>query len=148
MATRDTYLPLFDHTHGVVTTAYVVLSAAVGGLFAAWLVADYALRTPAFIVAALVFGYTLYDEPDVSRVVGASLYWLSALVALIPVMLNLPYVTNGGMPTMDDPWALVTTTADVEVFLVFLAVAGALAAVGYGIRNTATVQRRIADLTE
>lgn len=143
MATTNDLLPVFDHTHGIATTTYVVVATVLGGLFASWLAADFGLRTPAFVVAAVVLGYALYGQPTQRSVVAGSLYSLAALIVLTPVALNLPYVTNGGMPSLADPWAMVLTVADLQIFVAFLVLAAIPSAVAYGLTNGAAIRARV-----
>ena len=111
---RDRVLPLFDHTHGPVTTALVVGFAAGLGLVAGWVTADFGVRFPAFVVAALGTGYLLYGQPTRRAVVAAGLYSLAAFLAVAPLLYELRLVVG-----VEAPLRHVLSLADLVVFVVF-----------------------------
>jgi len=123
-------LPLFDHTHDTRTTAVVVAFAAVLGLLAGWLTADFGVRTPAFLVAAVGTGYLLYGQPTGRAVVAAGLYSLAALLAVAPFLYELGLVVN-----VDSPLRHVLSLADLLIFLFFWAIAALPALVGNRVAN-------------
>lgn len=130
MATADSLVdrvfPLFDHTHDVVTTGVVVLSAALLGLYASWTTADFGLRTPAFVVVALSLGYLLYRQDSRRGVVAGALYSLAALVALTPLLYELTVLVRAASPLQH-----VLSVTDLVFVLLFWLVAAVPALVAY-----------------
>lgn len=126
----DRVLPLFDHTHGPGTTAIVVAFAAVLGLLAGWLVADFGVRTLGFLVGAVGTGYLLYGQPTRRAVLSAGCYSLAALVAAVPVVYELGLVV-----AVDDPLRHLLSAADLLLFVVFWLLAAVPALVGYRIES-------------
>ena len=126
----DGVLPLFDHTHETGTTAVVVVFAAVLGLLAGWLTADFGVRTPVFVVAAVGTGYLLYAQPTGRAVLAAGLYSVAALLAVGPFLYELGLVVN-----VDSPLRHVLSLADLVIFLVFWIVASIPALVANRLAN-------------
>lgn len=146
MATSDSFLPLFDHTHDVGTTALTVLAAAFAAFYAAWLWADVLPRLLVFAVAALVVSFALYRQPDTRGVVAGVFYAIAALLALTPIALNLTVLVTADMPGVTDPWARILTITDLKIFLGFVVVAAILGGIGYYLNNAAAVRSRLADI--
>lgn len=135
MAARDSLadrvLPLFDRTHGPLTTGLVVAFAAVLGLYASWLTADFGARTVAFAAAAVGVGYVLYGEPTRRAVVARGLYVLAAFVAATPFVYELSILLGGGYAGVGSPWQHVLSVTDLLFVLLFLVVAAVPALVAY-----------------
>ena len=132
----DRVLPLFDHTHDSGTTAIVVAFAAVLGLLAGWLVADFGVRSLGFLVGAVGSGYLLYDQPTRRAVVAAGFYSLAALVAAVPVVYELGLVV-----AVDDPLRHLLGVADLLLFVAFWLLASVPALVGYRIESGPLLRR-------
>jgi len=126
----DGVLPLFDHTHDAVTTGVVVVFAAVLGLLAGWLAADFDVRFPAFVVGAVGTGYLLYGQPTRRAVLAAGLYSLAAVAAVAPLVYELGLVVS-----VDQPLRHVLSVADLLVVLSFWVVAAVPAVVGYRVAS-------------
>lgn len=130
MATADSLVdrvfPLFEHTHDALTTGVVVVSAALLGLYASWTTADFGLRTPVFVVVALVLGYLLYGQDSRSRVVAGALYSLAALVALTPLLYELTVLLRA-----QNPLQHVLSVTDLLFVLLFWVVAAVPALAAY-----------------
>ena len=122
MATADSLVdrvfPLFDHTHDALTTGLVVVTAALLGLYTSWMTADFGIRTPAFVVAALALGYLLYRQESRRGVVAGALYSLAALVALTPLLYELTILLRAA-----DPLQHVLSVTDLVFVLLFWVVA-------------------------
>ena len=132
----DRLLPLFDHTHDPVTTAIVVVFAAVLGLLAGWIVADFDVRFLGFLVAAVGTGYLLYDQPTRRAVAAAGFYSLAALVAAIPIVYEL-----GLAASVDDPLRHLLSVTDLLFVLAFWLLAAVPALVGYRIAGGPFLER-------
>lgn len=130
------FLPLFDHTHDPVTTAIVVAFAAVVGLLAGWIVADFDVRFLGFLVGAVGTGYLLYDQPTRRAVLAAGFYSLAALVAAIPIVYELALAAN-----VDDPLRHVLSVTDLLFVLAFWLLAAVPALVGYRIATGPFLRR-------
>ncbi|WP_255196262.1 hypothetical protein [Halorarius litoreus] len=130
MATADSLVdrvfPLFDHTHDTVTTGVVVVSAAILGFYTSWMTADFRLRTPAFVVAALALGYLLYAQDSRRGVVAGALYSLAALVVLTPLLYELTILLRAANPLQH-----VLSVTDLVFVLLFWVVAAVPALVAY-----------------
>ncbi|MEF8838767.1 MAG: hypothetical protein V5A18_04600 [Haloarculaceae archaeon] len=126
----DGVLPLFDHTHDTLTTAVVVAFAAAVGLLAGWITADFGVRTPVFVVAAVGTGYLLYTQSTRRAVLAAGLYSLATLLAVAPFLYEL-----GLIVAVDSPLRHVLSLADLVIFLVFWVVAVVPALVGNRVAN-------------
>lgn len=135
MATADSLtdrlFPVFDHTHDALTTAMVVGFAAVLGLYASWMVADFGVRFPAFLVTAVALGYLLYGQATRRTVLAGGLYSLAGLLVLTPVVYELSFVAESGRPGVGSPWQHVLSTADLLLVVVFLVLAAVPALVAY-----------------
>lgn len=140
MATADAIRRQFDRSHGILTTAVVIVLTALGGVWATWLVGDFPLRQPAFVLTAAVLATVLYGAHDGRDLAARALYAAAGFLALTPVMLNLTYLFMGGYAGVTNPWAFVTTATDLTVLLVFLVAAAVPFAVGYYLRNAARVR--------
>mgnify|MGYP006289699291 CR=1 FL=1 len=114
----DRLLPLFDHTHDTATTALVVGFAAILGMVAGWVSADFGARFLAFVVGAVGTGYLLYDQPTRRAILAAGLYSLAALLAIAPFLYELGLVLN-----VEAPLRHVLSPSDLVIFLVFWVVA-------------------------
>lgn len=114
----DRVFPLFDHTHDGVTTGVVVVSAALLGLYASWITADFGLRTPAFVLVAVALGYLLYRQDSRHAVVAGALYSLAALVAVTPLLYELTILVRASSPLRH-----VLATSDLLFVLLFWVVA-------------------------
>ncbi|MUV86793.1 hypothetical protein GJ631_09510 [Natronomonas sp. CBA1123] len=148
MATSDSSLPLFDHTHDTATTALAVAAAAVTAFYAAWLTADLLPRTVVFGVVALTVGFLLYRRPDRRAVAASGLYAVAILLAATPIALNATVLATADMTGITDPWARILTVTDLKILLGFLVVAAVPAAIGYYLNNAASVRRRLSALRE
>lgn len=148
MATSDSVLPLFDHTHDIGTTVLAVVTAAVAAFYAAWLAADLLPRTLVFAVVALVVSFLLYRRPDRRAVAAAGLYAVAILLAVTPVALNAAVIATAGMTGVTDPLARVLTVTDLKVFFGFLIAAAVPAAIGYYLNNAVSVRRRLSAIRE
>lgn len=126
--TLDRVFPLFDHTHDPVTTAIVVGFAAVLGLLAGWVTADFGVRFLAFLVGAVGTGYLLYGQATRRAVVAAGLYSVAALLAVAPLLYELSFVLG-----VEAPLRHVFSLGDILLVLVFWIVAAIPALVGYRI---------------
>lgn len=126
----DRVFPLFDHTHDAGTTAVVVIFAAVLGLLAGWLAADFDVRFLAFLVGAVGTGYLLYGQPSRRAVLAAGFYSLAALLAIAPFVYELGLVV-----TVEAPLRHVLSVADLIVFVLFWVIAAVPAVIGYRISS-------------
>lgn len=148
MATRDSPLdrlfPLFEHTHDRVTTALVVVFAALLGVVASWVVADFGVRFPAFLVGSVAVGYLLYGRESRRAVLAGGLYMLAALVALTPIVSEIHVLTVAGMRGVGDPWQHVLTVSDLLLVVVFFLVAAVPALAAFLLQNWAVVRARLA----
>lgn len=124
----DRVFPLFDHTHDPVTTAIVVGFAAVLGLLAGWVTADFGVRFLAFLVGAVGTGYLLYGQPTRRAVTAAGLYSVAALLAVAPLLYELSVVL-----AVEAPLRHVFSLADVLLLFLFWIAAAVPALVGYRI---------------
>lgn len=116
------------HDHPPGTVALVVLFALGLGVGASWLLADLGLRLPALLAGWLGAGYWLYRQPDRRAVAAAGLYAVAALVALVPVVMNLTALAvAGGHGMRAGPFAL--SAVDVVLLAVFLVLAAVPAGV-------------------
>ncbi|MHB9286057.1 hypothetical protein ACKVMT_03345 [Halobacteriales archaeon Cl-PHB] len=122
----DRFRPLFDHTHDTLTTAIVVVSAALVGLLAGWVSADFGVRSLAFVVAAIATGYLLYGQPTRRAVVAGALYFVAAMVAVAPLLLELATVVN-----VSEPARHVMSPADLLLAVPFWLLATLVALLGY-----------------
>lgn len=120
--------PLFDHTHDRLTTAIIVSLAALFGLFARWIVADFGVSFLAFLVAAIGTGYLLYRQPSRRAVLAAGSYSLAALIAVVPIVYELGLAT-----TVRDPLRHLLSTTDLLLVVAFWLLAAVPALVGYRI---------------
>jgi len=120
--------PLFDHTHDRLTTAIIVVLAALLGLFARWIVADFGVSFLAFLVAAVGSGYLLYRQPSRRAVAAAACYSLAALIAVVPIVYEL-----GLAATVRDPLRHLLSTTDLLLVVAFWLLAAVPALVGYRI---------------
>ncbi|WP_255149891.1 hypothetical protein [Halorarius halobius] len=140
MATSDSLVdrlvPLFEHTHDAVTTGIVVVAAAVLGLYASWLTADFGVRTLAFAVTALSLGYLLYRQSTRRTVVAGACYSLAALVAATPVVYELHVLVR-----TERPLAHLLSVVDLLFVVAFLLVAAVPAFVGYRLTTGPFVPR-------
>lgn len=110
------------HDHAPGTLALVVLFALGIGVGLSWLLADLGLRLAALLAGWLGGGYWLYRKPDRRAVVVAGLYAVAALVALVPVAMNVTALAvAGGHGMRAGPFAL--SMVDVVVLVVFLVLA-------------------------
>lgn len=129
MATADSLLdrvfPVFDHTHDVVTTALVVVAAALLGLYAGWATADFGLRTPAFVSVAATLGYLLYSQDSRRGVAAGACYSLSALLAVTPLLYELHLAVHTA-----EPLRHILSVTDVALVLAFWGLATVPALVG------------------
>lgn len=123
---KEHLFPLFDHVHDRGTTALVVVFAAGIGFLAGWVVADFGVRTPGFLVAALGTGYLLYDQPTRRNVLAAGLYSLAALLALVPVSYEL-----GVLTTVDQPGRHIVASSDLVLLVAWWLVAAIPALAAY-----------------
>lgn len=128
--------PVFDHTHDGVTTAIIVVLAAVFGLLARWIVADFDVSFLGFLVAALGTGYLLYRQPTRRAVIAAGCYSLAALVAVMPVVYELRLAV-----TVQDPLRHLLSTTDLLLVVAFWLVAAIPALVGYRIDRGPILRR-------
>ncbi len=144
MAATDALRRQFDRSHGLVTTAVVLVFTVLGALGATWLLADLVSRLVAFVVVAPVLATLFYGAHDGRDLLARGLYALAGFLVLIPVMLNLPYLFVGRYEGVDDVWAFVLTTADLQILLLFLVVAAVPFAVGYYLRNAGAIRARLA----
>jgi hypothetical protein len=130
MATADSLVdrvfPLFDHTHDALTTGIVVVSAALLGLYASWATADFAIRTPAFVVVAVALGYLLYRQDSRRGVVAGALYSLAALIALTPLLYEFTVLVRAATPLQH-----LLSVTDLVFVLLFWVVAAIPALVAY-----------------
>jgi hypothetical protein len=115
-----------EPTHDTGTIAIIVLFAAVVGLLAGWLAADFGIRGPAYAVGAAGSGYLLFQQPSRRAVLAAGLYSVAAMVAVAPMVYEL-----GVVATVDAPLRHVLGASDLLVLLVFWLVAAVPAIVGY-----------------
>lgn len=129
-------LPVFDHTHDPVTTAIVVAFAAVLGLLARWMVADFGVRSLGFLVGAVGTGYLLYRQPTRRSVVAAGCYSLAALVAAVPVVYELALAAN-----VEDPLRHLLSVTDLLFVLAFWLLAALPALVGYRVATGPFLRR-------
>ncbi len=132
----DRLLPLFEHTHGPATTGIVVAFAAVLGLVAGWITADFGVRQVAFVVAAALTGYLLYAQPTRRAVVAAGLYSLAGFLAVAPLLYELALVV-----AVDAPLQHVLSPTDLLVVLVFWTVAAVAALLANRVANGPFVAR-------
>jgi hypothetical protein len=132
----DRVFPLFDHTHDTVTTAIVVVFAAVVGLLAGWITADFGVRFPAFLVGAVGSGYLLYGQATRRAVLGAGFYSVAALLAAAPFAYELGTLVN-----VESPLQHLLSVADLLVFVVFWLLAAVPALVGYRIATGPFIER-------
>ena len=126
----DRLFPLFDHTHDAVTTAIVVVFAAVVGVLAGWITADFGVRFLAFLVGAVGSGYLLYGQATQRAVLAAGFYSVAVLLAAAPFAYEL--VT---LVTVEAPLRHLLSVADLLVFVVFWLLAAVPALVGYRIAS-------------
>ena len=124
----DRLFPVFEHTHDPVTTAIVVVFAALLGLLAGWIVADFGVRSLGFLVGAIGTGYLLYGQPTRRAVVAAGFYSLAALVAAVPVVYELGLAVN-----VEEPLQHLLSTTDLLLLVAFWLLAAVPALVGYRI---------------
>jgi len=134
--TADGFGPLFEHTHDALTTAAVVGFAAVVGLLAGWLVADFGGRFPAFLVGAVGTGYLLYRQPTRRAVLAAGLYSVAALLAVTPIVYELQVLVS-----LPAPQRHVLATSDLLLVVVIWVVAAVPAVVGYRLASGPFVPR-------
>lgn len=132
----DRVLPLFDHTHDAVTTGVVVLSAALLGLYASWITADFGLRTPAFVLVAVALGYLLYRQDSRRGVVAGALYSLAALLAVTPFLYELTVLVRASSPLQH-----LLSVTDLVFVLLFWAVAAVPALVAYRVTTGPFIAR-------
>lgn len=132
----DRVFPLFDHTHDALTTLVVVVFAALLGLVAGWVAADFGVRFVAFVVGAVGTGYLLYGQPTRRAVLAAGLYSLAGLLALAPIVYEL-----GTVAAVSDPLAHVLSLSDLLVVLLFWLLAAVPAIVAYRIATGPFVPR-------
>lgn len=132
----DRLFPVFDHTHDPVTTGLVVAFAAVTGLLAGWITADFGVRTLAFIVGAVGAAYLLYGQPTRRAVVAAGLYSVAALFAVAPFLFELGTAVN-----VDEPLRHVLSVTDLLVVAVFWVLAAVPAVIGYRVATGPFIPR-------
>lgn len=132
----DQLLPVFDHTHDRVTTAVVVAFAAVIGLLAGWIVADFGVRSLGFLVGAVGTGYLLYGQPTRRAVLAAGSYSIAALVAAVPIVYEL-----GLAVSVDDPLRHLASVTDLLFVLAFWLLAAIPAVVGYRVASGPFIER-------
>lgn len=60
------------------------------GLITAWAVSNIGGSAIAFVIAALVSGYYLYQKPLPSAVIGTGLYLAAGLLVLTPILFYVP----------------------------------------------------------
>lgn len=117
------------HDHPPGTVALVVVFALLLGVAASWLLADLGLRLPALLAGWLGGGYWLYRKPDRRAVAVSGLYAVAALVALVPVAMNVTALAvAGGHGFRAGPFAL--SVVDVVLLVVFLLLAAVPAGLG------------------
>lgn len=132
----DRVFPLFDDTHDTGTTAIVVVFAAVVGLLAGWITADFGVRFLAFVVGAVGSGYWLYGQPTRRDVLAAGFYSIAALLAFAPFAYELATLLN-----VDAPLRHLLSLADLLLFVVFWLVAAVPAIIGYRIASGPFLER-------
>ena len=146
MATSDSQLPLFDHTHDVGTTAITVIASVLLGLYAAWLAVGILPRLLVFPPAAVLVGVGVYRQPNARSVVASLFYALGTLVILTPIAIELPVLLTADMPGVTSPWARILTLTNLKIFLGF-ALAGAISgAIGYYLHNTEAIKSRLSNI--
>lgn len=111
--------------------AIATVGAVVLGLYATWITADLVSRWLVFAVVVLGAGYLLLDQPDRRGAIAYAAYVLAGLLAATPILLAIPDVLAADQFGVG-PVALVTTTANAILLVVFLALA---AVVGYAGRR-------------
>lgn len=146
MATSDSQLPLFDHTHNIGTTAITAIASVLLGLYAAWLAAGILPRLLVFPLAAVLTGVGVYRQPNARSVVASLFYALGALVILTPIAIELPVLLTADMPGVTSPWARILTTANLKIFLGFALVGAISGAIGYYLHNAETIRSRLSNL--
>lgn len=115
-----------EPAHDTGTIAIIVLFAAIVGLIAGWLAADFGIRLPAYVVGAAGSGYLLYQQPSRRAVLAAGLYSVGAMIAVAPIVYEL-----GVVATVDAPLRHVLGPSDLLLVLVFWLLAAVPAIVGY-----------------
>jgi len=146
MATSDSRLPLFDHTHDIGTTAITGIASVLLGWYAAWLFAGILPRLLVFPLAAVLVGVGVYRQPNARGVVGGLFYALGALVVLTPVAIELPVLLTADMPGVTSPWARILTMTNLKLFVAFALVGAMLGAIGYYIKHTEAIKSRLSNL--
>ena len=146
MATSDSRLPLFDHTHNIGTTAITVIASVLLGLYAAWLAAGILPRLLVFPPAAVLVGVGVYRQPNARSVVASLFYALGALVILTPIAIELPVLLTAGMPGVTSPWARILTMTNLKIFLGFALVGAILGAIGYYLHNAEAIRSRLSNI--
>ena len=146
MATSDSRLPLFDHTHDIGTTAITGIASVLLGWYAAWLFAGILPRLLVFPLAAVLVGVGVYRQLNARGVVGGLFYALGALVVLTPVAIELPVLLTADMPGVTSPWARILTMTNLKLFVAFALVGAMLGAIGYFIKHTEAIKNRLSNL--
>lgn len=129
-----------DQAHQVRTVAGMVVAAALLGDVAGWLLADFGLRTPAFVGVALGSSLWLYRQPNGRAAAVRALSALAVLLALTPLFLNLPFVLAADRYGIGNPAAFVLRTADLVALVVFLAMAAVPAAAAWWLARDRTAR--------
>jgi sulfite exporter TauE/SafE len=146
MATSDSRLPLFDHTHDIGTTAITGIASVLLGWYAAWLFAGMLPRLLVFPLAVVLVGVSVYRQPDARGVVASLFYALGTLVILTPVAIELPVLLAADMPGVTSPWARILTMTNLKLFAGFALVGAILGAIGYSIKHTEAIKSRLSNL--
>ena len=146
MATSDSQLPLFDHTHDIGTTAITVVASVLLGLYAAWLAAGILPRLLVFPPAAVLVGVGVYRQPNARSVVASLFYALGALVVLTPIAIELPVLLTADMPGVTSPWARILTMTNLKIFLGFALVGAISGAIGYYLHNSESIKSRLSNI--
>ena len=146
MATSDSRLPLFDHTHDIGTTAITGIASVLLGWYAAWLFAGILPRLLVFPPVAVLVGVGVYRQPNARGVVASLFYALGTLVMLTPVAIELPVLLAADMPGVTSPWARVLTMTNLKIFLGFALIGAILGAIGYYMKNAEAIKSRLSNL--
>jgi hypothetical protein len=114
--------------------AISIAGAVALAVYSSWMAADFLPRWVVFAIVVLGSGYLLLAQTDRRARIGYTAYVLAGLLVVTPLVLVLPdavYADTFGLSAL----SLVFTTANLLVFLVFLAVGSVVAGISYRYGN-------------
>lgn len=104
-------------------TATAAMLAFVPAVYLSWLLADFGLRTPGFILGAVAFTWFLLRRAESGSMGPPVLRLLAGLILVTPVFLVLPFLLNAGRFGVGHLDQFVLTEAELVTVIVFVVIA-------------------------